>query len=41
AVAVALRQLAHTDAGALHPAWADRRHPPAALLDPDGDRNGG
>jgi hypothetical protein len=45
AVAVALRQLAHTDGaaglGSLDPAWADRRHPPAELLDPDGDRNGG
>jgi hypothetical protein len=43
AVAVALRQLVHTDggAGALDPVWADRRHPPAELLDPAGDRNGG
>jgi hypothetical protein len=25
----------------LDPAWAEHRHPPAELLDPDGDRNGG
>jgi len=47
AVAVALRQLAHESAldavldAVLDPAWTGHRHPPAELLDPDGDRNGG
>jgi hypothetical protein len=39
AVAVALRQLAHQ--APPDPAWAEHRYPPAELLDPDGDRNGG
>ncbi|HEX4252268.1 MAG TPA: hypothetical protein VH008_30700 [Pseudonocardia sp.] len=38
AVAVALRQLAHQ--AAPDTVWAEYRHPPAELLDPDGDRNG-